>query len=161
MEQEKQFGIEYGQDSNEQLRTLFGVGLLVLGTAMAIWVFLNIYSIFNNPEGTLLLQKLFPASTDRLVFELKEIEASFPPEVLNFIVYLAGGLFLFVAGTVGIGLVTGGAALIQPGIRRLEVKLDAKLEKLKNRMEILRLTVENSSKINGRLESLRKAIDDK
>ncbi|MEW6350060.1 MAG: hypothetical protein AB1646_13420 [Thermodesulfobacteriota bacterium] len=105
------------------VREALGIALVIIGAAMAIWVFAQVYGMFRDPH------KLTPFK--KLVSD--HLEGSFSGADVNaklvipreFLAYVIPILLLVVASGVASILVTGGANLAYGGYQRFLTRVSA------------------------------------
>ncbi|MDQ7781033.1 MAG: hypothetical protein RDV41_15160 [Planctomycetota bacterium] len=125
------------RENGVDFRAVVGLALLIGGCAMALWVFTNIYGIMKSPGDIGLLKQLSEAT-----FELREVEMdgkkiSFSQGFADVVRYALMELYLFVATILTTGVISAGAALVQPGVQRVAARLERKIEGVKGKMEEL------------------------
>jgi len=131
----ERYGGEGGQDVIPRIRAIIGVALVIVGCMMAFWAFANVYKIFTNPEQIEAFKQIAPENPEFRELDIEGRKAVIPEGLFHFMAYVIACFLLLIAGVIGASLVTGGANLLQTSFRRLEAKVDKKMDKLKDKME--------------------------
>ncbi len=129
------YGGEEGQDVIVRIRTIIGVALVIVGCMMAFWAFASVYKIFTNPQEIEAFKQIAPENPEFRELDIEGKKVVVPEGFFHFMAYVIACFLLLIAGVIGASLVTGGANLLQTSFRRLEAKVDKKMDKLKNKME--------------------------
>ena len=98
----------FGRDIG--VREGLGIVLVLIGVAVALWVFSNVYEIFSNPQKLTTFQKLVSQGAEGS-FSTKDssVKLVIPPGFLNYLIPI---LLLGLGTSIGATLITGGVGLI-------------------------------------------------
>jgi len=130
---------QYGFHEGMGYRSVLGLLLLIAGAGIAIWVFVNVYQVYNAPSKLARFQWLAPEGLGATMkYEGKEVEFKIPEE---FLVYgLPIGLLLISGGIASI-LLRAGVRLLNSDLRRkskrhgiFKNRLNAKIDDLQQDM---------------------------
>jgi len=137
---EKEFGAEHNLQKTMGVRDYLGYLLVICGVSIAFWVFLNVYSLFTEPEKLTPFQKLVSSSLETIISpaDNKSVKIVIPSEILSYFVPLI--LLTTAVGVAGI-LVTGGIRLLDGDIQRLSRRIAAMGSKLRTRMDRIQDTL--------------------
>lgn len=107
-------------DERDQMLTLVGVVLIVVGVAIALWAVSVVYTIINNPDQVPLISRILgDLGQDEKLITLREVEGDLSVATSSTgrgIILLVFFLFLFGSlGGIVRGLITGGAKILTAG----------------------------------------------
>jgi|GEM_PF-1775485 len=137
-------------DNDEQVgsikdaKNIAGFILLFLGVCIALWVFINAYSTFNNPSKLTMFQNLISNrleatfSADDSVSKLV-----IPPEILAYFIPLI--ILSIAVGVAGI-FVTGGIKLLDSDLHLLIRKFDTFKYQINNKLESFKNAINQKNK---------------
>jgi len=113
------FAGEHEDDSYQTVwgpRQVVGCFLILVGTVMGFWVFMQVYGIFTAPDKLTLYQQLVSDYLEtRLVIEEEEVsKLILPAEVLAYFIPI---LLLLVGIGVAKMFITGGVGLLRRNVR--------------------------------------------
>lgn len=110
-------------DSIKKTKNFVGFLLLFLGICIALWVFINAYSIFNEPGKLSAFQELVSSRLESTLSSSKEEKVKFviPSEILAYFIPIA--LLSIVVGVAGV-LVRNGVRLLDSDFQILIRRLD-------------------------------------
>ncbi len=93
-------------------RQVIGCFLILVGTVMGFWVFMQVYSIFSAPEQLTVYQQLVANDLEtRLVIEGEEVsKLMLPAEILEYFIPI---LLLLVGLAVAKMFISGGVGLLR------------------------------------------------
>lgn len=131
--QEQGFGPELVTEDKRGFKEVLGYLLVILGAAMAIWVFLNVYTMFNSPEKLTEFKGLVSGSAEAIVSasESKEVKVIVPAEVLS--LFLAVFLLAVAGGIAGV-FIKGGTRLLDGDIQRIARRISTAASTLGDRI---------------------------
>ena len=135
-------------DNIKKTKEFVGFMLLVLGVCLLLWVFINAYSIFNDPGRLSAFQELVSSRVESALpsIEGERVKFVIPNEILAYFIPIA--LLSVVVGVAGV-LVRNGVRLldseIQVLIRRIDNLPDKITTKLASFMESAQKHLNKSS----------------
>ena len=100
-------------DASGLVRGMFGVGLLLLGGGVALWVVVMIHRALNGPAELALLRRLTPMKAEDLAITLPAGTIQLPPATLSVISYILVFLLLAIAGRIAVAILREGARLLR------------------------------------------------
>jgi len=138
---EREFDTEERTGESWGFKEVLGYLLVILGAAIAIWVFLNVCRVFNSPEKLTEFRGLVPGSAEAVVStsDSNGVKVIVPAEVLS--LFIAIFLLAVAAGIAGV-FINGGTRLLDGDIQRITRRVSAAASTLGDRIgrleEILR-----------------------
>ena len=120
-------------DSIKNTKNLVGFALLFLGVCLLLWVFINAYSMFNDPGRLSSFQELISSRLESTLSsdEGEKVKFVVPNEILAYFIPIA--LLSVVVGVAGI-LVRSGVRLLDSDLQVLIRRLDNLQYKIINRV---------------------------
>jgi len=82
------------------VKTLFGYFLLIVGIMISLWVFMNIYRIFNDPAQIEIFRNMLPQDSGAREIMIEGRKIVLPAVILNISAYFLGTFLMFIAGTI-------------------------------------------------------------
>ena len=129
----------YGQMDQEELfnkiRHAAGIVLIAVGLLMALFVFLKIYQLIDQPKQLKVFMTLIPEYSNVRNLEIGGEKVVLPMGLFYFLSYIVMVILLSVASGIGIGFIKAGVGLLYPRVDRLEAKLYKESMKLNNKID--------------------------
>ena len=120
-------------DSIKKTKNFVGFMLLFLGVCLALWVFTNAYSIFNDPGRLSAFQELVSSRLEPTLSsnEGERVKFVIPNEILAYFIPIA--LLSVVVGVAGV-LVRNGVRLLDSDLQVLIRRIDNLPYKINNKL---------------------------
>jgi hypothetical protein len=118
-----------------RLRVAVGLVLIATGVLICLWAFASAYKVFTDPQKVEVFQTIVPRNPEFRTLDIDGEKVQLPLGLFNFMGYAIGCLLLFIAGSIGGGLISGGVKLLQPGFFRLEKRIKGEVDSLKATLE--------------------------
>ena len=111
-------------DSIKKTKDFIGFLLLSLGVCLALWVFINAYSIFNDPGRLTAFQEIVSSRIESTLSsnEAEKVKFVIPSEILAYFIPIA--LLSVVVGVAGV--------LVRNGVRLLDSDLQILIRRFDN-----------------------------
>jgi hypothetical protein len=139
---EEQYDIERERNSEQgpSAKEYIGWALIALGVLIALWVLLNAYRLFTDPQQLTRFQELVSGELETIgSSEAKEVKVVIPREILSYFVAL---MLLSIALGIASVFITAGVRLVEAGYQRflrrvstLEYKLSSKIDAIKDSLK--------------------------
>jgi uncharacterized membrane protein len=146
---EERYGGAESEDPMLHVRTTIGFVLIAIGLVIALWTFSNTYRMFTKPEQLEVFNRVVSTNPESMEMELEGSKVLLPIAAFQFMAYTVGCSLLFVAGIIGLGLVSSGAAMLGGISRRFELRVDRKIEILRKKMDEVKEALEKKGEKSG------------
>ena len=134
------FSVAEEKDNNIPIKEIIGILMIVIGSFIALWIFINVLNLFNNPANFERFQDLiktdftFQSSTDNretVIFIPAVLLSYLFPILLMSIAVSVAGLFI----RYGVELIYGSYQKYKMKLSSVEYKLGRKLDDLKYKLD--------------------------
>jgi hypothetical protein len=135
IQQGKQYQSGEQSDATRSPKNIFGALLIIAGVLIAIWVFMNLYRIFTNPQEIEVFKQIVPDNPELRTLDIDGKKVLLPLGIFHFFAYSICGLLLLVGGLMSTGFISSGVNLLIGNVMRIEMSINKAIEGLKKRLD--------------------------
>ena len=131
---DEEFGTEHNSQKTMGVRDYLGFVLVIFGVSIAFWVFINVYSLFTEPEKLTPFQKLVSSNLETIISlsDKEAVKLVIPAEVFSYFVPL---ILLTTAAGIGGMFISGGIKLLDSDVQRISRRIATMGSKLRTKMD--------------------------
>ena len=135
IQQGKQYQSGEQSDAMRSLKNICGALLIAAGVLIAIWIFMNLYRIFTNPQEIEVFNRIVPDNPELRTLDIDGKKVLLPLGIFHFFAYGICGFLLLVGGLMSTGFISSGVNLLIGNVMKIEMRINKAIEDLKKRLD--------------------------
>lgn len=119
---EREYGVQSDEPRSMGFKDFLGIVLIIGGVAVAVWILMNVYSLFTDPAKLTSFAELVADNLETSISsgDKQGVKIVIPSEILSYFIPLA---LLMIAAGIAATLITGGVRLLDSDIQRLSRRM--------------------------------------